>query len=130
MTDRRSDFIDLLMKQDGLVSYAILITRGRSHFGDEDEKEDLVVWNHKTPVTLKEHKKWLRTDDEYREAVGFIKLHVDDSIERDAFRAMASGNATVIQNVLKTRLGDRGYNKDDNSNLDVGEVYVGFEGEE
>ncbi len=126
MNKRQEDFLDLLMKQENLVTYAILITRGRKFFGGEEEEEAL-YWDHDTPVTIKEHEAWKRTDTDYAEQCEFIKEHVLDIIERGALYAVDKGNATVIQNILKTKLKHRGYTTDDNSVLFDGDVYVGFE---
>ncbi len=114
------------MKQDYLVTYAILITRGRAKFKGEEEG-DSPIWDHEEPVTISEHEKWYREDGEYREECEFIKEHLFDVFEREAHIAMSSGNATVISNVLKTKCKHRGYTTDDSSSLDVGDVWVGFE---
>ena len=129
MNKRQKDFLGLLQKQQNLVTYAILITEGRTHFGKADEETDSFYWDHDTPVTLKEHKEWLRNDTDYQERSEFIKELVLDTIERAGLRQLET-NPALVFNVLKTKLKGRGYTTDDNVVLDVGEIWVGFSGED
>jgi len=125
MEQIQEDFLDILEKQRGLVALAIKVTQGKGYVGKDEEDEDSVYWDHNDAITMKQHGKWSRTDEEYQTRLAFIDELNMDIFERDIMRHSAT-NPAIAGNISKTKLSKRGYSIDGSGDINVGEVFVGF----